>query len=610
MKKVQPIFSFLEEILMNAKLKPPLYINVYRRIIMKYKTCYNSVCESGYSISVIKSAMQKFLRRRKAQEMKWCVKEMYAFKSNASTEVEVKVGNAIFSNLKNRLIIMMDEELLFTEWAVYLKGRSLVEKGDLESLYKLCDILCESKLLRYPSDVACYYLKAVTGDNPNFNKLESDDVHDSFVKFKSSVEEKNIKNVYYWACKLFSCDEKLEKKVLRRSAPIYLVWDYLLKTNSVKENEKLKKLIEYRMQEFTKDRGEKKMFLIASLSLYFYRDRLDWSIDWSKIESKEQSNLLSEQKITIPEYAIDMHCAEGRLNGKDKKDFALEGSLVVDEDKEYYFREYREFYNECKIKDAQVKKNDAKKKPVKKVVKQITEALEFIPMDEMEFVELCTETTCGGKVMCFVVKYKDEKFVLKEGRRSMNYNKDYQIVDEMKEIFGLNSIGMVRIKSNKIIVKKDKTIKSWKENWEFMESPDVIYTMMKYINAEKFNKVNELTQEMKLEFLKIGLFRGIFMVSDFNTSNVLVSENKKMYSIDEHDMLGKRSKIIGRKNMRFYRENIQEINGIFNDLYANMEEKTKILHEKLKKFQEDKNIESIMNNFIYLKKRFYEEYEK
>ncbi len=47
---------------------------------MKWQTCFSSECDSGYSICAVKSAMQKFLRRRMPSEMKWCVLEMYKFK--------------------------------------------------------------------------------------------------------------------------------------------------------------------------------------------------------------------------------------------------------------------------------------------------------------------------------------------------------------------------------------------------------------------------------------------------------------------------------------------------------------------------------------------------
>ena len=51
-------------------------------------------------------------------------------------------------------------------------------------------------------------------------------------------------------------------------------------------------------------------------------------------------------------------------------------------------------------------------------------------------------------------------------------------------------------------------------------------------------------RKMLKEFVKIGVFRGIFRASDFNGRNVLIKEGDKLVSIDEGD-IGKRLDIIG-----------------------------------------------------------------
>jgi hypothetical protein len=113
---------------------------------MRWLTCFSSKSYSGYEIGIVKSAMQKFLRRRMPSEMKWCVEEIYRFRSLARDEKELKASKALISNLVNRIIVMMDEELLFNEWAVYLKCRFLIDKfweeDNVEYLYEICDLLC------------------------------------------------------------------------------------------------------------------------------------------------------------------------------------------------------------------------------------------------------------------------------------------------------------------------------------------------------------------------------------------------------------------------------------------------------------------------------------
>ena len=639
---------------------------------MRWLTCFSSKSYSGYEIGIVKSAMQKFLRRRMPSEMKWCVEEIYRFRSLARDEKELKASKALISNLVNRIIVMMDEELLFNEWAVYLKCRFLIDKfweeDNVEYLYEICDLLCGAKLIRYSSDVSCYHMKMA------IQAIEDEeDVYQKFEQFKIEMEKGDVVKAFRIAIHLFlnKNEEKLKKRVLRRAHPIYLIWDYLLNLEKVNANENLKKSIVYRFNEFPKDRGEKKLFLTSAISLCIYSERIDWSVNWMEISGVASEKI--EGYLEIPSYAIDMHTKKGREMGKNRADFAKEGSLVVGEDKEYYNEEYREFYNKCKFEEAGIKnirpsrkvakkpkekkekvvkepkepkekkekvvkepkeKKEKKEKVVKepkekkekkeKVVKEPKEKkekkpqkyvakmpesgeLEYIPMEDMNFVKLCLKNPCGKKVMCFVVEYQGVEYVLKEGKKSMNYNEDYEVVDSMKEIFGLNKIGMKRIFSNKAMVKIDEGKMEWCDNWKFVEKENIVYSMMSYIPGVRFNHSKNITPALELEYMKIGLFRGIFMVSDFNVTNVFELEGK-LYSIDEHDILGKRVHMIAQKNMRYYKKNQAALEGIFEDLFQDKEGKIEKVVEQLRAFKYDIFVDRIISNYASLKDRFYEEF--
>ena len=608
---------------------------------MRWLTCFSSKSYSGYEIGIVKSAMQKFLRRRMPSEMKWCVEEIYCFKSLARNEKELKASKALISNLVNRIIVMLDEELLFNEWAVYLKCRLLIDKfweeDNVEYLYEICDLLCGAKLIRYSSDVSCYHMKM------DIKAIDDEeDVYQKFEQFKIEMENKDVVKAFRIAIHLFlnKKEEKLKKRVLRREHPIYLIWDYLLNLEKVNANENLKKSIVYRFNEYPKKRGEQKLFLVAAISLCIYSERIDWNVKWMELSSSVVSEKI-DGYLEIPSYAIDMHTKKGREMGKNRADFANEGSLVVDEDKEYYNEEYRKFYNQCKYEEAGIKRirpprkvakkpkekkekvvkdpKERKEKVVKeKVVKEKKEKkyvakmpeigeLEYIPMEDMNFVKLCLKNPCGKKVMCFVVEYQGVEYVLKEGKKSMNYNEDYEVVDSMKEIFGLNKIGMRRIFSNKAMVKIDESKMEWCDNWKFVEKENIVYSMMSYIPGVRFNHSKNITPELELEYMKIGLFRGIFMVSDFNVTNVFELEGK-LYSIDEHDILGKRVHMIAQKNMRYYKKNQAFLERIFEDLYQDKEDKMVRVVEQLRAFKYDIFVDRIISNYDSLKDRFYEEF--
>ena len=193
-----------------------------------------------------------------------------------------------------------------------------------------------------------------------------------------------------------------------------------------------------------------------------------------------------------------------------------------------------------------------KKMREKPVFKDMEQHLDFIPGESFDAnaISICSETVCGNKVMCFEYNGK----IYKEGRKSMNYNRDYVCFDECKELFGLEKIGMRRICSDFKIQKVDKSLKSWKNNWKKVKINEgeerVVYCEMNKVgDGVMGTKMKEkIMRERTLfkEFVKIGIVRGIFRVSDFNLRNVLINEKGKLVSIDEGD-IGKRLNIIGKK---------------------------------------------------------------
>ena len=203
---------------------------------------------------------------------------------------------------------------------------------------------------------------------------------------------------------------------------------------------------------------------------------------------------------------------------------------------------------------------------------------------QKEKLILCSDQTCGNKVMCFEYKGK----IWKESRKSMFYNRDYCVLDACKEYFGLRKIGMERILSNFRIEKIDKNKKSWKDNWHKViireDEEKVVYCVMNKIthcnwkipmeiSVIKHSFQNGECRRHLKEFAKIGVFRGIFRCSDFNCRNVLVGCEKSyladyFVSIDEGD-IGKRLDIIGKREtwlIKALNKDKTIINEILNEL--------------------------------------------
>ena len=565
--------------------------------------------------------MQKYLRRREFEKMTWCVIEIFKFELWAKDDKERKMCQGIISNLLNRIIVMMDEELLFCEVQNYLLLRKFIEKFEDDRknggkfLVLICRTLTNSRLLRRASDIRAFWDFRIRFGTVKDVELSDEEYFDKFVECFERKDDECFK----WMFKIFNGNKTGDKVRFRRKQNIYMIWEYLFSRENVKGNGRYKELLEYKLREFHKlNRGERFMFLVNSIDLVMKCDgketifiNVHISQICQELSRYEQDFVEMYKKnmeyLAIDDYAIDMHTSMGRKMGKNRKDFALEGCVVVNEDAEFLVKEWRDIYIKEKLdnpvrskkkrwegkkkveekketveeevaeilltlnpksekKEVKISRADIRKEKYKRIKKMrgkpnfddLEKDLEFIDGKKIDanYIELCSDTTCGNKVMCFrfqTMAYCDvPNTIWKESRKSMNYNRDYCVLDECKEIFGLKKIGMKRVLSNFRIEKIDKDKKSWKNNWKkvYTENEKVVYCVMDCIYpGVEIGKVKEMLKDRKIlkEFVKIGVFRGIFRVSDFNGRNVLINEIRneiKLVSIDEGD-IGKRVDILG-----------------------------------------------------------------
>ena len=664
---------------------------------LAYRTCFSSLSYYGHKLDILKSGLQKYLRRREEEKMLWCLGEIYLFKVYANSEQEKRATRGIITNLINRIIVMLDEELLFIEWDKYLIIYNLIEKfekeerNDFVSLIKICKILCNSRLLRRNSDINAYFnfgMRKADGKKPEIleEREEGEDVDNWHFRNFKAYFEKGDRNCFYWMYKIYIARREGDKRRFKRKENIYMVWEFLLKIGF--GNPLLTKCLNYRLKEFfNKSKKERGIFLTSAIDLCLEKNNITWSADALKNEPDVNvegvRNLFqNRKKLVFDSYVIDMHTSLGRKMGKNAINFMEEGSFVKDEDQEFLEKEWRETYNNGKLesyakklaekkakamkkaekeKMKEAKKVEKTKKAKKKTVKivksceqkeepkkgkterekiraakykKIKKMRGKVNFDDLEknlkFVDglniqkekliLCSDTTCGNKVMCFEYDGK----IWKESRKSMFYNRDYCVIDACKELFGLRKIGMERVLSNFRIEKIDKGKKSWKDNWHKViigeDEERVVYCVMNKIvncnwkvpmeigNIKHSFQNGECRRHLK-EFAKIGVFRGIFRCSDFNCRNVLVGCDKSyladyFVSIDEGD-IGKRLDIIGKREswlIKALNKDTTIINEILNEL---THDHTKIIMslEEMERYKFKRIlIDEVENNWKNLKK--------
>ena len=553
--------------------------------MLHFRTPLNSRSFSGYPLDELKSGLQKYLRRDEIGKMVWCMEELFLFGVLGKTDSERKTGNAILSNLINRLIVMMDEEMLFIEVERYLLMREYLEKfenggrKEVKYLRLLCEILNEGKKCRRNSYGRSYWCHRL--QNEVVEEKSDKEYFENFVEcFEAGKEEWAI-----WMFRILNGGKCDGKKRFRRSENIYMIWEYLFHLEKVKKDENLKKVLEYKLKEFfKKDRKERFIFLYSCVDLCMYfdgnwkdiRGEYDLSLKvLDEVYRYDEMDLEKREKIELDDYVVDVHTSAGKKLGKGKEDFKEVGCLVVNENREFLREEWKDFYvnftgkskmdGKKKEKKEKEKKIGEKKKELKerkKLVKKKKENVNFdfvenkelLEIDENE-IKLCSDVVCGNKVVCFEYDGK----IYKEGRKSMNYNLDYYVFDRCKELFGLNCIGMELRLGKFRIVKKEKSVLSYKDNWMVEKTEEeVVYCVMNKIGncemlIEKKEEVVKNAGGLK-EYCRIGMVRGIFRVSDFNMRNVLMDGNGGLVSIDENDILGKRKDVFGMKNRAVLKE--------------------------------------------------------
>ena len=591
---------------------PYVYFYIEEEIClgMWFGTPLNSRSWNDIPVDELKSGLQKYLRRRDEEKMVWCMEELYLFGILGRNEKETRVGKAIVSNLMNRLIVMMDEELSFRECEKYLIMRDYLEKfeksdrKELSYLRVICKILVEGDLCRRNSYGRSWWCHRLEGEGD----VASDECY--FEKFKECFE-KGEEAWAIWMFKILNGGKSDGKKRFRRSENIYMIWEYLFDLEIVKKNEKLKKVLDWKLKDFfKKDRKERFIFLYASVDLCMYYGG-EWDDSWEgkyemdlndyKEMYKDGIILEERKRMKMNDFVVDMHTSAGKKLGKNKENFKKEGCFVLNENEEYLRKDWKNFYvnfvgkdkktgvglnkkekkerekreklekkerekreklelkerekrEKLELKEREKREKLVRKKKSKKVDLNFLENRELLELNESE-IKLCSDVVCGNKVVCFEYQGK----IYKEGRKSMNYNLDYYVFDRCKELFGLNCIGMELRLGKFRIVKKEKSVLSYKDNWMVEKTEEeVVYCVMNKIGncemlIEKKEEVVKNAGWLK-EYCRIGMVRGIFRVSDFNMRNVLMDGNGALVSIDENDILGKRKDVFGMKNRAVLKE--------------------------------------------------------
>ena len=338
----------------------------------------------GHNPSVLKSGIQKYARRAEVEKGLWCLVEMdmfsllewdgpaldaylskYPEQNRANTQNNAQ---RIRTNMVNRLVVMMSEEVNISAWWMPLKIFELYEKwienrgndSSRKFMVEMYIYLMSQQMIRLISDLKSVYLIPPDYVKPTqmndlrqmHNKIQKQypkiysgqtevgevnwevDMGKYPTKLKPCINgiiynlEKGSDHVFYWIREL--CDLELKDKLPLKKGKkknesfkynyLGIVWDVLhrfIDRNS--EYEFVRETI-CALQEFYKrmTHREKPIYLYHAVLLMVRRKEIDWNSEAPAVDTpadeveKLYEDHLRGGKMEMDDYVLDLHTKKGK----------------------------------------------------------------------------------------------------------------------------------------------------------------------------------------------------------------------------------------------------------------------------------------------------------
>jgi len=376
----------------------------------KYRS---EVSWNGYFLDVLKSGLQKYIRRGNLDKALYCAGELDLFKEAPER------GETIRTNFLHRLMIIYMEDVanpslfnevdrLVTELFLERKKVNRNKEQEEELLGKLVYMLCKSEKARTCSHVRAVWnpkYKQIHNAYPEIKKSWSEvsetktSLPELCALFEKYFKEKNELCIYY-AFQIDISQDKLQTKYFRSNKPVWFIFNQLLVHGGNKD--RVNKFIVWYKNHIGK---MKEGFLCWLFPLLMSIGIIPedgnvvegtdtYKSNWNKNRFKEI--------IEIDDYVVDRHTRSGKEKGL--VDFAMNEALVENEAK-FVNQEWKQFYNAGKRMD---------------------EGVEEVALEtnEYEFIVLTQITTAQTKQDVYFAKDKENgKLVVVKGP----YSKKSQI---------------------------------------------------------------------------------------------------------------------------------------------------------------------------------------
>lgn len=332
---------------------------------------FGSISYNGFRDDLLKSCIQKYARRGNFDKGVYFLVELDLFQGYTSNGVS---GERIRSNMRNRLLIILGEDIGSNDWRMWMRCKSLIESWEKtrdseESRVYLVNFyleLCNAQkyrecnftrafygrqskefnkkfLEKYPEYAHRFNYEVSEGFGKNFYKAGDDPelkkYIDGFVKcFVESNED-----VFYWFFMILGFEGAVGARN-RRKKSIFVIWNII---DTFVENEKNQNMISLKntilqwVLNNNNSRNENWLWVMCMAKFYMKRNKIDWSsneelplsLNKETVDKIYQFNI-EFNTIEPDSWCIDRHTGEGRNAGKDHSDFVKEGMMVTNENPE------------------------------------------------------------------------------------------------------------------------------------------------------------------------------------------------------------------------------------------------------------------------------------
>lgn len=359
----------------------------------------NEKSYGGFALDVLKSGMQKYIRRGNFEKAVWCAIDLDLF----AYALDKSRNEGIRTNLINRLKVIYLEEIgicspnllkIINNLVVllintrdqrkagFISFESARQKEE-ESVVKMVWYLSRAKKLRYMSHLRAAFMKEHYYDQiaKQYPDMHIQNDYNLDKKFLLFIDEKKIEiedgmtlefvcnkvveclhfkddMAFWWLQKICKKGDEIDKskKLKKRhgsSKVTFLLFDLVLwgvkKLGWEKKIETMTNIMIQWYKSWTIK--EKWMCFAYPMVLVVKRDELDWDevIDDCNVNYEDLYAInKSGNVIEIDDYVVDWHTKDGKRKGKTLLDFAEEGSKVENEDAKLLNENYKNIYIDMK----------------------------------------------------------------------------------------------------------------------------------------------------------------------------------------------------------------------------------------------------------------------